>query len=97
MQWGTIPDQWIWICAAGVFAVFVGAFAGYSFYKPKPNERTKSNAAAQNGGWTATGRIDFVDPRSIGDFILQVEETRIVDSMRWGGTSRNPLAKSHAR
>jgi hypothetical protein len=55
MQWGTIPDRWIWIRAAGVFAVFVGAFAGYSFYKPKPTERTKSNAAAQNGGWTATG------------------------------------------
>ena len=55
MQWGTIPDQWIWICAAGLFVVFVGAFAGYRIYKPKPNKRTKSNAAAQNGGWTATG------------------------------------------
>ena len=96
MQWGTIPDQWIWICAAGVFVVFVGAFANYSFYKPKPTERTKSNAAAQNGGWTATGRVDFVDPQSIGDFILQVEET-LLWQHGWGGTSRNPLAKSHAR
>ena len=39
MQWGTIPDQWIWICAAGLFVVFVGAFAGYRIYKPKPNKR----------------------------------------------------------
>jgi hypothetical protein len=89
MQWGTIPDQWIWICAAGLFVVFVGAFAGYRIYKPKPNKRTKSNAAAQNGGWTATGRIDFVDPQSIGDFILQVEETRILDSM--GGVEHREI------
>jgi hypothetical protein len=27
-----------------------------------------------------TGRIDFVDPRSAGEHVLQVEETRIVKS-----------------
>jgi hypothetical protein len=80
MQWDTIFDQWLWIGAAGSFVVFVAALAAYRLNKPKPHDKTKSNAATQNG-WTATGRIDFVDPQSKGDFILQVEETRIVDSM----------------
>ena len=94
MQWETVPDQWIWICAAVIFVIFVGVFAGYSFYKRKPNERTKSNAATRDG-WTATGRIDFVDPLKKGDYILHVEETRIVHSMggvehreiRWRGAT----------
>jgi hypothetical protein len=59
--------------------VFVAALAAHSLNKPKQHDKTKSNAVAQNG-WTPTGRIDFVDPQSIGDFVLQVEETRIVDS-----------------
>jgi hypothetical protein len=80
MQWDAISDQWLWIGAAGVFIIFVGALAARSLYKSKPHHTTTSDAAAQNG-WTPTGRIDFVDPQSKGDFILQVEETRIVDSM----------------
>jgi hypothetical protein len=94
MQWDTIPDQWIWIGAAVIFVVFVGVFAGYNFYKRKPNERTKSDGATR-GGWTATGRIDFVDPPTKGDYILHVEETRIVNSVggvehreiRWRGAT----------
>jgi hypothetical protein len=27
-----------------------------------------------------TGRIDFVDPHSVGELVLQLEETRIVNS-----------------
>jgi hypothetical protein len=89
MQWDTISDQWFWLSAAAVFVVFVGAFAGYSFYKkPKLRNETKPYTAVQNG-WMPTGRIDFVDPRSIGDFILQVEKTRIVDSM--GGVEHREI------
>ena len=88
MQWETVPDQWIWICAAVIFVIFVGVFAGYSFYKRKPNERTKSDAATRDG-WTATGRIDFVDPLAKGDYILHVEETRIVNSM--GGVEHREI------
>ena len=86
--WDTISDQWIWIIAAGIFVVFVAALAAYSLNKPKQHDKTKSNAAAQNG-WTPTGRIDFVDPQSIGDFVLQVEETRIVDSV--GGVEHREI------
>ena len=88
MQWEKIPDQWIWICAAAIFVIFVGVFASYSFYKRKPNERTKSNAATRDG-WTATGRIDFVDPLTKGDYILHIEETRIVNSM--GGVEHREI------
>ena len=61
--WDTISDQWIWIIAAGIFVVFVAAWAAYSLNKPKQHDKTKSNAVAQNG-WTPTGRIDFVEPQS---------------------------------
>ena len=88
MQWETIPDLWIWLSAAAVFVVFVAAIAARSLRKPKPHDKTKSNAAAQNG-WMATGRIDFVDPQSKGEFILQVEETRIVDTM--GGVEHREI------
>ncbi len=81
MQWDTIPDQWLWIGAAAVLIILVAALAIHSL-KPKSHdkEKTKPNGAGQNG-WAPTGRIDFVHPQSKGDFILQVEETRIVDSM----------------
>jgi hypothetical protein len=87
MQWDTIADQWLWIGAAAVVVIFVAALAVRS-QKPKPHDKTKSNSAAQNG-WTATGRIDFVDPQSKGDFILQVEETRVVDTM--GGVEHREI------
>jgi hypothetical protein len=80
MQWDAISEQWLWIGAAAAFIIFVGAFAARSLHKSKPHDKTKSDPAAQNG-WTPTGRIDFVDPQSSGEFILQVEETRIVDSV----------------
>jgi hypothetical protein len=88
MQWETIPDLWIWLSAAAVFVVFVAAITARSLRKPKPHDKIKSNAAAQNG-WMATGRIDFVDPQSKGEFILQVEETRIVDTM--GGVEHREI------
>ena len=88
MQWETIPDLWIWLSAAAIFMVFVAAITARSLRKSKPHNKIKSNAAAQNG-WTATGRIDFVDPQSKGDFVLQVEETRIVDTM--GGVEHREI------
>jgi hypothetical protein len=94
MQWDTISDQWLWIGAAVVFVIFVAALAVHSLRKPKPPNKTKSNAAAQNG-WTPTGRIDFVDPQSRGDFMLQVEETRIVDSV--GGIEHREIRWRKAR
>ena len=47
--------------------------------KSKRGPHTTSSAA-DNKGWALTGRIDFVDPHSNGDLLLQVEETQIVNS-----------------
>jgi hypothetical protein len=88
MPWDTISDQWLWIGAGALLIILVAVLAVYSIHKPKPHDKTKSTAAAQNG-WAATGRIDFVDPQSKGDFILQVEETRIVDTM--GGVEHREI------
>jgi hypothetical protein len=89
MQWDAISDQWLWIGAAAVIVISVAALA-IRRLKPKPHVKgkTKSDAAAQNG-WASTGRIDFVDPQSTGDFILQVEETRIVDTL--GGVEHREI------
>jgi hypothetical protein len=89
MQWDMIPDQWLWIGAAAVLVIFVATLAIRS-HKPKSHDKGKTelNAAAQNG-WAPTGRIDFVDPQSTGDFILQVEETRIVDTL--GGVEHREI------
>ncbi len=85
MQWDTISDQWLWIGAAAVLIILVAALAIHSL-KPKSHdkEKTKPNGAGQNG-WALTGRIDFVDPQSKGDFILQVEE--ILDRRQHGGNT----------
>jgi hypothetical protein len=85
MQWDAITAQWPWFSAAGVLVVFLLTFAGYSIYRPKAHSAKKSIAAGSNAadkhGWISTGRIDFVDPESIGVFTLQAEETRIVESL----------------
>ena len=39
-----------------------------------------TSSTADNKGWVLTGRIDFVDPHSNGELVLQVEETQIVNS-----------------
>jgi len=79
MTWDAILQQWPWFAAAaGLFVVFVVVFA---LYKPKPKRQPeKSDVAADKRAWVLTGRIDFVDPRSLGELVLQVEETRIVNS-----------------
>jgi hypothetical protein len=88
MQWDMISDQGLWIGAAAVVVIFIGALAAYRLKKPKSHHRALSNVAPQNG-WTATGRIDFVHPQSSSEFILQVEETRIVDTM--GGVEHREI------
>ncbi len=85
MSWDTISDQWIWFSAAGVFVILVGVLVAHNLYKSKPNDAIQK----QKDGWTPTGRIDFTDPRSNGDFILQVEDTRIVDSI--GGVEHREI------
>ncbi len=81
----TITNQWIWFTAAGVFVVLVVLFAAYNFYKSKPSDVIQG----QQEGWTPTGRVDFTDPQSIGNFILQAEDTRIVDGI--GGVERREI------
>jgi hypothetical protein len=81
----TITDQWIWFSVAGVFAILVVVVAVHNFYKSKPSDVIQG----QQEGWTPTGRVDFTDPQSIGNFILQAEDTRIVDSI--GGVEHREI------
>jgi hypothetical protein len=88
MQWETITDQqqWLWFGAAGVLVVLVALFIGYSFLRSKPRVGAVS---VQLEGWTPTGRIDFSNSQSADHFILQAEDTRIVDSL--GGVERREI------
>ncbi len=72
----------LWLSVAAVILVLLGAFAAHYLYKPRAHGATKPYDAIQNqqDGWIPTGRIDFFDPQSTGNFILHVEETRIVRS-----------------
>jgi hypothetical protein len=80
MQWDAITNQWPWFAAAAaVLVVLVGPLVAYSFYKPKP--QPDDPIQNQQDGWSPTGRIDFIDRQSSGDFVLQVEDTRIADSV----------------
>ena len=99
----TITDQWIWFGAAVVLmvlVVLVGVLAAKKFYKSKPYEPVEH----KQDGWTPTGRVDFIDPQSTGNFVLQAEDTRIVDSIggvehreiRWSGTEFGEKLKSYA-
>src|ERR1700733_3532431 len=79
MLWDTFnnlfANQWFWFGAAGVLLVLVWVTAA-KFYKSKPSEAIQD----QQDDWTPTGRIDFLNPQSIGNFILQAEDTRIIES-----------------
>ena len=58
--------------------VVVGVFA---LLKPKSKSPLeKANFVADSKDWIWTGRIDLTDPKSAGDFVLRVEETRVVNS-----------------
>ena len=79
MTWDAISEQWPWFAAAaGVLVVVIGLLV---LLKPKSKRQPNTTgSAADNKEWVLTGRIDFVDPHSDGELVLQVEETRIVNS-----------------
>jgi hypothetical protein len=79
ITWEAIFEQWPWFgAAAAVLAVVVGLLM---LLKPKPKRQSNAiDSAADNKEWVLTSRIDFVDPHSAGEHVLQVEETRIVKS-----------------
>jgi hypothetical protein len=65
-----------------LFVVLIAALAIPYFYKPKPTPDDPTRDQPQpDDGWTPTGRIDFTDPHSNGNFTLQVEETRVDESL----------------
>jgi hypothetical protein len=93
MHWDElISNQLVWFGAAAVLVLLAGNFAAYRRYKPKPH----NSAPKQQDDWSPTGRIDFLNPQSTDNFILQAEDTRIVDSIG-GRASGNSLATSYAR
>ena len=79
MTWEAILAEWPWFAAAaGILIVVVGLLV---LLKPKSKRQPNTTgSAADNKGWVLTGRIDFVDPHSVGELVLQVEETQIVNS-----------------
>jgi hypothetical protein len=80
ITWEAIFEQWPWFAAAaGVLVVVIGLLIQLR-PKSKRQPNTASQAAIDSNEWGLTGRIDFVDPRSAGELVLQVEETRIVNS-----------------
>ena len=79
ITWETFFEQWPWFAAAaGVLVVVIGLLI---LLKPKSKHQPNATGSASDSReWVLTGRIDFVDPHSAGDLVLQVEETRIVNS-----------------
>ncbi len=86
MQWDEIiSNQLLWFGGAAVLVLLAGVFAAHRLYKAKPHDTTPK----QLDGWTPTGRIDFLNPQSTDNYILQAEDTRIVDSM--GGVEHREI------
>src|SRR6516165_3110929 len=80
-------------CSGAVLAVAVGVFA---LLKPKSKVQfERAKVVADGKDWTWTGRIDLAHPKSAEDFVLRVEETRVVNSpvglehreIRWRGAT----------
>jgi hypothetical protein len=93
MTWDAISEQWPWFgAAAGVLIVVVGLLV---LLKPKSKRGPDTTSSVvDNKGWVLTGRIDFVDPHSNGDLLLQVEETQIVNSP--GGVEHREIRRRRA-
>ena len=94
ITWDAIFQQWYWfVAAAAVLVVVVGVFALLKAKSKAPLER--ANIVADGKDWTWTGRIDLAHPKSAEDFVLRVEETRVVNSpvglehreIRWRGAT----------
>jgi hypothetical protein len=85
-----ITDQWFWLAAAAVFAVLLALILAYGAHRSK-SQTAKHNQA---DGWAPTGRIDFAgltggNPDATGDFLLQAEDTRTVNSI--GGVDHREI------
>jgi hypothetical protein len=78
-------NQWFWFSAAVILVVLVWVIAASKFYKSKPSEVIQD----QQDGWIPTGRIDFSNPQSMGNFILQAEDTRTIESL--GGVEHREI------
>ncbi len=89
MYWDTISDQWPWFIAAGLVVVLLAVFAAYRFARSTSRAKTTVATEKKQNGWRPTGRIDFVSTAPAGNFMLQVEDTRIVDSI--GGVERREI------
>jgi hypothetical protein len=108
MTWEAIFEQWPWFAAAAaVLVIVVGLLV---LLKPKSKRHLNATGStADNKGWILTGRIDFVDPLSNGELVLQVEETQIANSpggvehreIRWRratlGEAKMVLVSYHAQ
>ena len=93
ITWEAISEQWPWFAAAaGVLVVVIGLLV---LLRPRSKRQlVTSNSVADKKGWILTGRIDFVDPHSNGDLLLQVEETQIVNSP--GGVEHREIRRRRA-
>ncbi len=89
MYWDTISDQWPWFIAAGLVVVLLAVFAAYRFARSTSQVKTTVAIEKKQNGWNPTGRIDFVSTAPAGNFLLQVEDTRIVDSI--GGVEHREI------
>jgi hypothetical protein len=88
LTWNAMLQEWPWF--AGAVAVLVIVIALLILLKPKSKRQSNTfGDAADNKERTLTGRIDFIDPHSAGEHVLQVEETRIVKSL--GGVERREI------
>jgi hypothetical protein len=92
MLWDTITNQWFWLGASGFFIVLLGVLL--LRYNARQAIFQEAMQQSQQDGWTPTGRIDFSgstdsEPNSIGTFLLQAEDTRIVNSI--GGLNRREI------
>jgi hypothetical protein len=86
VQWDQIfSNQLVWFGAAAIIVFLAGILAAYRLRKSKSHD----DIPKQQGGWTPTGRIDFLNHKSAADFILQAEYTRITDSI--GGAEHREI------
>jgi hypothetical protein len=94
MWWETFDNQWLLLFGAIVLVVLIWA-AAFKFYKSTPYKSRKLKGYGpirdhQDGeGWAPTGRIDFSNGQAVDNFILQVEDTRIIQGI--GGVEHREI------
>jgi hypothetical protein len=89
MQWDALTDQWFLFASGGaLLAALIAIVVGLGLYR-RAAQKQIPTAQNDQDGWNLTGRIDFADVQSTRTFILQVEETRIGESI--GGVERREI------